>query len=80
MLVPQLNPGDIVVMDNEPTHILERIRAAGAHVLFLPPYSPDLNPIELLWNKLKELLKSMGARTPQSLDDAIALLRQGPEG
>ncbi|WP_187345405.1 transposase, partial [Cystobacter ferrugineus] len=49
-----------------------RIRAAGAHVLFLPPYSPDLNPIELLWNKLKELLKSMEARTLQALDDAIA--------
>ncbi|WP_395845077.1 IS630 family transposase [Archangium violaceum] len=76
MLVPKLNPGDIVVMDNvgahKPAHILERIRAAGAHVLFLPPYSPDLNPIELLWSKLKELLKSMGARTLQALDDAIA--------
>ncbi|OJH35161.1 hypothetical protein BON30_11340 [Cystobacter ferrugineus] len=76
MLVPKLNPGDIVVMDNvgahKPEHILERIRAAGAHVLFLPPYSPDLNPIELLWNKLKELLKSMEARTLQALDDAIA--------
>ncbi|ATB38887.1 hypothetical protein CYFUS_004324 [Cystobacter fuscus] len=76
MLVPKLNPGDIVVMGNvgahKPAHILECIRAAGAHVLFLPPYSPDLNPIELLWNKLKELLKSMGARTLQTLDDAIA--------
>jgi transposase len=76
MLIPNLNPGDIIVMDNlgahRPAHILERIRAAGAHVLFLPPYSPDLNPIELLWNKLKEFLKSMGARTRQALDDAIA--------
>jgi transposase len=76
MLVPRLNPGDIVVMDNvgahKPAHILERIRAAGAHVLFLPPYSPDLNPIELFWNKFKELLRSMAARTPRELDHAIA--------
>jgi transposase len=76
MLVPRLNPGDIVVMDNvgahKPARILERIRAAGAHVLFLPPYSPDLNPIELFWNKFKELLRSMAARTPQELDHAIA--------
>jgi transposase len=76
MLVPSLHPGEIVVMDNEgahkPAHILERIRAAGAHVLFLPPYSPDLNPIELFWNKLKDLLRSMAARTPQELDHAIA--------
>lgn len=76
MLVPRLNPGDIVVMDNvgahKPAHILERIRAAGAHVLFLPPYSPDLNPIELFWNKFKEMLRSMAARTPQELDHAIA--------
>lgn len=76
MLVPRLNPGDIVVVDNvgahKPAHILKRIRAAGARVLFFPPYSPDLNPIELFWNKLKELLESMGARTRQALDDAIA--------
>jgi transposase len=75
MLVLKLNLGDIVVMDNvgahKPAHILKRIRAAGAHVL-LPPYSPDLNPIELLWRKFKELLKSMGAGTQQALDDAIA--------
>jgi transposase len=76
MLVPRLNPGDIVVMDNvgahKPAYILERIRAAGAHVLFLPPYSPDLNPIELFWNKFKVLLKSMAPRTRQELDRAIA--------
>lgn len=76
MLVPKLNPGDIVVMDNvgahKPAYILERIRAAGAHVLFLPPYSPELNPIELFWNKFKVLLKSMAPRTRQELDHAIA--------
>jgi transposase len=57
---------------HKPAYILERIRIASAHVLFLPPYSPDLNPTELLWNKLKKLLKSLGARTLQALDDAIA--------
>jgi transposase len=47
------------------------IRAAGARVLFLPPYSPDLNPIELCWSKLKALLREFGARTREALDDAI---------
>ncbi len=47
------------------------IEAVGASVLFLPPYSPDLNPIELCWSKLKALLKEFGARTHQALDAAI---------
>jgi len=76
LLVPRLKPGDIVVMDNvgahKPSYILERIRAAGAHVLFLPPYSPEFNPIELFWNKLKELLKHMAPRSREELDHAIA--------
>jgi transposase len=76
LLVPRLNPGDVVVMDNVGAHkapdALERIRAAGAHVLFLPPYSPDLNPIELFWNKFKELLKHMEPRSHKELDHAIA--------
>lgn len=76
LLVPSLNPGDIVVMDNvgahKPAYILERIRAADAHVLFLPPYSPEFNPIELFWNKFKELLKHMAPRSRQELDHAIA--------
>src|SRR5262245_50972896 len=76
MLLPKLKPGDIVVLANvgahKPQHILDLIRAAGAHVLFLPPYSPDLNPIEMMWSKLKALLKKASARTREALDAAIA--------
>lgn len=76
MLIPELKRGDIVVLDNvgahKPARILARIEAAGACVLFLPPYSPDLNPIEMLWSKLKALLRATGASTREALDDAIA--------
>ena len=71
VLVPDLRPGDIVVMDNLPAHkvagVREAIRAAGAGVLYLPPYSPDLNPIEQLFAKLKALLRKAGARTREAL-------------
>jgi transposase len=75
-LVPTLRPGDLVVMDNlaphksEPT--LALIRAAGAEVLFLPAYSPDLNPIEKMWSKVKNSLRTAKARTPDALLAAIA--------
>lgn len=76
VLLPVLRPGDIVVLDNLGAHKPECIRrcieAAGAHLLFLPPYSPDLNPIELCWSKLKALLKGWAARTRHDLDSAIA--------
>ncbi|MGO9063103.1 MAG: transposase, partial [Myxococcaceae bacterium] len=76
MLIPELKEGDVVVLDNvgahKPERIAEKIRAAGAHVLFLPPYSPDLNPIEPCWGKLKGTLKSISATTRRALDDAIA--------
>ncbi|MGO8969134.1 MAG: IS630 family transposase [Myxococcaceae bacterium] len=76
MLIPELKEGDVVVLDNvgahKPKRIAEKIRAAGAHVLFLPPYSPDLNPIEPCWGKLKGTLKSISATTRRALDDAIA--------
>lgn len=76
MLIPELKRDDVVVLDNvgahKPDRIADKIRAAGAHVLFLPPYSPDLNPIEQCWSKLKGTLKSFGATTRRSLDDAIA--------
>jgi len=76
VLVPTLKPGDIVILDNvgahKPPGILQHIRAAGASVIFLPPYSPDLNPIELCWSKLKQILKGLGARTAETLDAAIA--------
>jgi len=75
VLCPQLRPGDVVVMDNLSSHkvagVRERIEAVGAHVLYLPPYSPDLNPIEKAWSKLKQLLRSAKARTEQALDQAI---------
>lgn len=57
---------------HKPDRIVEKIRGAGAHVIFLPPYSPDLNPIEPCWGKLKGTLKSIGATTRRTLDDAIA--------
>jgi transposase len=75
-LAPSLKPGDIVVMDNLSSHkvsgVKEAIEAAGASVLFLPPYSPDLNPIELLWSKLKAILRKLKVRAKELLDEAIA--------
>ena len=76
MLVPTLRPGDIVVMDNLPAHkpaaIRDAIERAGAELRFLPPYSPDFNPIEMAFSKIKALLKKAAARTLQDLWDAIA--------
>lgn len=70
-LVPTLQPGDVVVMDNLGVHkvagVREAITAAGARVVYLPPYSPDLNPIELVFSKFKWLLKSASARTVEAL-------------
>lgn len=75
-LVPMLRPGDIVMMDNLSVHkvvgVREAIQAAGATLHYLPSYSPDLNPIERCWSKLKALLRSAGARTREALDSAIA--------
>lgn len=71
VLVPSLTPGDVVVMDNLSSHKGPRVRAmveaAGAAVLYLPAYSPDLNPIELAFAKLKQLLRSAGHRTVDAL-------------
>ena len=76
ILVPQLWLGAIVVMDNLPVHHAECVRAAiesvGAKIKFLPPYSPDLSPIELCWSSLKQFLRSWQARTPESLNLAMA--------
>ncbi|OYE04349.1 transposase [Nostoc sp. 'Peltigera membranacea cyanobiont' 232] len=77
LLIPQLWKGAIVVMDNLRVHHAERVRVAiesvGAKVKFLPPYSPDLSPIELCWSKLKQFLRSCEARTLESLDQAMVL-------
>jgi transposase len=71
MLAPALSPGDVVVLDNLAAHkvagVREAIRAVGASILYLPPYSPDLNPIELMFSKLKALLRKLAARTVDSL-------------
>lgn len=76
VLCPKLRSGDVVVMDNLSSHkvngVRERIEAAGAQLLYLPPYSPDLNPIEKAWAKLKQLLRTAKARTREALDQAIA--------
>jgi transposase len=75
-LVPTLNPGDIVVMDNLGSHkgkaVRAAIRAVGARLLFLPKYSPDLNPIEQVFAKLKTLLRKACARSIDAVSDAIA--------
>lgn len=75
-LAPTLNEGDIVILDNLPAHKVTRARevieAAGATLLFLPPYSPDFNPIEQAFAKIKALLRKAAARTVEALETAIA--------
>lgn len=84
-LAPTLCPGDIVVLDNLGSHkgraVRRAIRAAGAHLLFLPAYSPDLNPIEMMFAKLKTLLRKADPRSPSRVSDCIATLldRFAPE-
>ena len=75
ILCPALRPGDIVIMDNLRAHKNEQtialIEKAGARVEFLPAYSPDLNPIELMWSKVKALLRAAQARTSEALLEEI---------
>ena len=75
VLVPTLEPGDIVIMDNLGSHkgkdVRKAIRAARAKLFFLPKYSPDLNPIEQVFSKLKHLLRKAAARTPETVYQAI---------
>ena len=77
-LVPTLRPGDIVVMDNLSSHkrpaVRRTIRAVGAKLFYLPPYSPDLNPIEQAFSKLKTLLRKGNARTIEQVEKCIAKL------
>ena len=76
LLVPTLRAGDLVVLDNLPAHKVRAARAAieqaGARLVFLPPYSPDFNPIEQAFAKLKALLRQAAARTVADLETAIA--------
>ena len=76
VLGPALVPGEIVVMDNLAAHkaagVQEAIESAGASVLYLPPYSPDFNPIENMWSKVKTHLRSLAARTFDTICEAVA--------
>ena len=75
VLGPTLVPGDVVVLDNLPAHkvagLAEVVEARGARLLYLPPYSPDFNPIELAFSKLKSWLRTAQARTREALEDVI---------
>ncbi len=77
VLVPTLRTGDIVVLDNLPAHKDEEsqnlVEQAGAELRFLPPYSPDLNPIEKMWSKIKAFLRATKARSEEELNEAIVL-------
>jgi transposase len=76
VLLPTLRPGQVVLMDNLSPHKAARVRelieAAGCRLLLLPPYSPDFNPIEQAWSKLKTLLRGAGARTRAALEAALS--------
>jgi transposase len=70
-LAPTLRPGDVVILDNLATHKIRGVRdaleAVGARLLYLPPYSPDFNPIEPMWSKIKQSLRSHAPRTEEEL-------------
>lgn len=74
-VLPTLKPGDILFMDNLSAHkvagLEELIRSCGAHLIYLPPYSPDFNPIELAWSKVKSILRCLKARTFPDLIEAL---------
>ena len=74
-LIPTLHPWDIVIMDNLRTHHIEEVRAtlsrAGVMLMYLPAYSPDLNPIEMMWSKVKAILRRVKKRTVENLIAAI---------
>lgn len=76
-LVPSLEPGDIVIMDCLTSHkvkgVVDAVEKVGAFVLFLPEYSPDLNPIELMWSKIKSVIRSLKPRSPLDLLSAISI-------
>ena len=71
---PALRPGEVVILDNLATHKIQRVReaieAVGARLLYLPPYSPDFNPIEPMWSKIKQILRRHAPRTDEQLLEA----------
>lgn len=76
ILAPKLEKGDVVVLDNLGAHRTEQVKtiieAKGASILFLPPYHPEMNPIEMAWSKIKQKMRSIGARTVDALNTAVA--------
>jgi len=76
VLIPALQPESIVVMDNLSAHkspkIARLLREAGAEVRYLPPYSPDFNPIEQMWSKVKAVLRRIKPRTEEAMEEAVA--------
>jgi len=84
VLLPTLKAGDVVIIDNLGSHkgeaIRSLIRSVGARLLFLPPYSPDLNPIEQVFSKLKHLLRTAGPRTYEATSDCIGKLLKSFSG
>jgi transposase len=76
ILLPSLKAGDIVILDNLAAHknqrVRELIKSVGAELWYLPAYSPDLNPIERMWSKIKSILRTLKARTKEALIEAIA--------
>lgn len=80
VLVPTLNPGDVVVMDNLGSHkskaVRDAIRSVGAHRIFLPAYSPDLNPIEQAISKIKQAMRTASERTVDAVMDRVATVIQ----
>ena len=81
VLTPELREGDVVILDNLQPHkasgVRELIEAAGATLLYLPPYSPDFNPIENMWSKVKRHLRSAAARTYEALQQAVTVALNG---
>jgi len=75
LLAPSLFGGDILVLDNSSVHrsngVLSSLKSKGVEIMFLPPYSPDLNPIEMMWSKMKNKLRKLKARKPEMLVDAL---------
>jgi transposase len=80
-LAPTLNPSDVVVLDNCSVHhatlVSETLEECGVNVLFLPPYSPDFNPIELMWAYVKKILKKLKARTYDKLISSLNIALSG---
>lgn len=76
LLAPAINPGNIVIMDNLSSHksvtAVSTIESAGAHVVYLPPYSPDLNPIEMVFSKLKQIIRAL---RPRAFSDIVVATR-----